>query len=226
MYVPTKGTYKYVVINEEKSSNTIDSIISPYKNVIEKEMNMEIGYSKSHLTKQGHESALGNFFCDAMKWAYDSIRKEKTNCLVLMNHGGMRTSLYQGTVKVSNMFELMPFENELNAITISGNQLLEIVEAIKIKQHPYFGFKLISDNKNKNEIFLLNGNPMKVDSNYCLITSDYLINGGDGFKFGENNKTVIHLNFLLRDALIRYTQHVTFIGDSIKAYKDGRYHVE
>ena len=88
------------------ADSTILTIITPYQQGIEAEMNEVLTYSKINLTKKSGESLLGNFVTDLSLNYADAH-------MCVMNNGGLRTTINKGNITRGKLYELMPFENEL-----------------------------------------------------------------------------------------------------------------
>lgn len=211
-------------LKDSPTSSKFDSIIAPFKMQLKGKMDQIIAVSAGDLTKDGTETSLGNFICDAIKWTYDSITDTKSEIIVLMNRGGMRANIGMGEVTVNHMFELMPFENELLMVELKGTEIKDIVNAIVHKKHAFYGLQISITNK--DTIITTNkGEPIMNDRSYTLVTSDYLTNGGDNFTFGKKALRSVKMNVLLRDALIYYCMHLTYDHMKITPYTDGRFKI-
>lgn len=204
------------------ASPKYDSLISPFKLVLNKKMSKELVLCTSSLTKDGHEMTIGNFMCDAMKWAYDSVMKQNSNCIVLMNRGGIRTNLNKGMITVNSIFELMPFENEIELVEIKGTDLNNIIKAILEKKHGFYGMKIV-ETQNKMWSASIDNKAIDSSATYQILTSDFLVNGGDNFTFGQHKISSKRPNLKIRDALIYYCMHLTYTGKTLTPYTDGRF---
>ena len=66
-------------------------------------------------------SSAGNFMADA-------LRKFAVADVGVMNRGGIRTDLDAGPITRRNAFELCPFENNVTVLTLTGAELLAMIE--------------------------------------------------------------------------------------------------
>lgn len=206
----------------EKASEK-DSVLR-YKQKVDAETSRQIAVSTGELTKDNAETTLGNFVCDALKYASEKAFKDKKSDLVVVNRGGLRTNLPKGNIKVIHIFELMPFDNEMVLVTVSGKKLMEMLPLIGDKKHPFLGMKIkIAGNKVTSA--LINGEAIDENKNYTLITSDYLFNGGDNFVFLKDPVEVLYSNIKIRDAIISYCDYLTANNKQLTPYTDGRIEV-
>jgi len=226
-------TAKYAVVKsnreEFKISNDVqvDSAIiktyMPYKVKVDSEMNTVIGYTDVVLTKSSTvpESVLGNFFADAV--LNQAKKMEPAIDFVFpTTKGGLRNDIAKGPITVSNIFELMPFENQLVLFNLIGEDVLKVVTYIAASNgQPVSGLKFNIKGKSTEGI-LINGKPFDVTKNYWVLTSDYIASGGDdavGFATPISRKDI---GLLVRDALLREVKQVQAEGKSINAKLDGR----
>ena len=206
-----------------------DSIISPYKMAIDKEMNEILIYSETPLIKGQPESLLGNFTSDlilkkANEYYHSSDNKKIDICL--LNNGGLRNSLPQGNITVEKVFELMPFENEIVILTLSGEKTLALFNFLaSVDGMPVAGIKMGIKEKKATNI-LINNIPFDINSQYKVITSDYLGGGGDKMNFFREPLKNEPLKKKLRDVIIEYMREENQKGNKLDIKKDGRIYYE
>jgi 2',3'-cyclic-nucleotide 2'-phosphodiesterase (5'-nucleotidase family) len=184
-YSVSKKEAQHQGLKSVSSSAKSDSIIAPYRNQLGSEMEKQLVICEGELTKDGTETTLGNFVCDALKWVYDSVSGSNTKTLVLLNRGGLRATISKGMVTVNSIYEVMPFDNELECVVVKGKDLEEIIKRILEKRHAFSGMVIHADKQGEYAV-TVNGNALEADANYSLLCSDFLVNGGDGFTFGKN----------------------------------------
>ncbi len=209
-----------------KNDSITNLSVLPYKKQLDSEMKQVIAYSDSSLTRDGFESSLGNFVLMATE-EYININKPELsgNCILFINRGGLRNNLPKGEIKVYNIFELMPFDNELVMLTVSGKKINEGLQTIVEKRHSFFGLSLIINNN--NEILQAKiGNKIIEDNKiYKIITSDFIANGGDKFDFLLNPISYKLSNIKIRDAIIEYCKMLSEQNKQIIPYTDERFQI-
>ena len=129
---PSSITLQHTSLSKEKDDSVIYNKLLPYKITFEKEMNEVLAISEEALTKDQPEGNLGDFVADCLLEKTKIFYKNKgleVNAL-MMNNGGLRTSLPKGDITKGKIFELMPFDNELVLISIKGNKINEILNFI------------------------------------------------------------------------------------------------
>ena len=184
--------------------------INTYKDSIDYKLDNVIGfsdglYTKADFTNIKFNSSLGNLVADIIFIQSDSVFKEQENKqidFVLQNHGGIRSSLLKGEVKLTDIYKILPFENEIVILEISGETVEEIISFLKseINPHPVSGISI------RNEGSLIKNKIIDSSKKYYLATNDYLLNGGDNMFFLSKHTKVYKLGYSLRDAFIDYTK--------------------
>lgn len=227
--VLTKIEGKQININNDiPETFKIESFIKPYRARIDQDLSEVLAFSAQNIDKSGQwQSAIGNLLADVVLKKGDPIlkaRNDKSIAFCLLNHGGIRAIIPQGTVSARTAFEIMPFENSLIVVALKGNQILEIPSYIikEKKPHPLSGISFTIDKNNMAKNILIQGKPLDENKIYYVATSDYLANGGDNMIFFKYNIEKIDLDYKLRNILIDYFKDV----DTIPFVNDRRIFVE
>ena len=199
--------YSIIDVNGPEDS-TVISVISVYKDSIDLKLDNVIGFSKGLYTKDDYSetefnSSLGNLIADIIFKQADSVfYKSFGNNIdfVLQNHGGIRSSLLEGEIKLTDAYKILPFENEIVVLEISKEVFNEMVLFLSNEKfpHPISGFSIINDKA-------LIDKEKSLNDKFFLATNDYLLSGGDNMFFLERNSKVFNLGYSLRDAFIDYT---------------------
>ena len=93
----------------------------------------------------------------------------------------------EGKVTVETAYKLMPFENNLVVVTLTGEKVKELITYfIKGKKaHPLSQHVELTIN-GENYNLTINNQPFDPHKTYTVLTSDYLQNGGDSMYFFKN----------------------------------------
>ncbi|RYD76798.1 MAG: hypothetical protein EOP55_10685 [Sphingobacteriales bacterium] len=213
---------QYPISNTSPLDSSVIKTYLPYKQKMEATMNAVIGNTDSEIVKtRGPESRLANFFADA---CLAEARKLDKNIDFAMpsTTGGLRNSLPKGNISLGNVFELMPFENELLVLKLKGSDVLELCKFIaQSGGQPVSGLDLKIVNKLPTAVFI-NGEPFDTAKTYNVLTSDYIAGGGDNSFGMEKPLETKVLNLKVRDALIQYIKYQTLAGKTITVKLDGR----
>jgi 2',3'-cyclic-nucleotide 2'-phosphodiesterase (5'-nucleotidase family) len=214
----------HYIINKNEIDSTIYKAISPYKKSHDEQMYAVIAHAEDAFIKADLESTLGNIFCDGVLYETKKLLgKDSTMVSVsVFNKGGLRNSLPKGDITIGNIFELMPFDNELVLLRLSGDQFKDMLDKIIEKGGiPVGGLRMEIKGTIPTNV-TVNGKPFDVTKDYWVVTSDYLANGGDSYNFFKNAKERKIMNALLRNVMINYCEDMTKQGKTLKPYLDGR----
>ncbi|WP_421920463.1 5'-nucleotidase C-terminal domain-containing protein [Marinifilum sp.] len=232
----TGKTESHYAINSEldkiaAKDTSLINLISSYKNKLDGEMNTIISMAETDLMVNRPEGLLSNFIADALFEIGNKYCEEKnlnhSVDLVIMNMGGIRSSLAKGEIKTGIVYEMLPFKNKLVIVGMKGKDLINLLHRVA-----YSGGEGVSNIKmgikdRKAVDILVDGKPVDPAKIYHVISVDYLVNGGGGFDAFQNRETFRHMHKLLRSEIISYMTRKYKKGEKISAKKDGRiYNVE
>jgi 5''-nucleotidase/2'',3''-cyclic phosphodiesterase and related esterases len=195
---------------------------APYKARLESEMNRVVGRTEVSLTKPGNvpETLLGNFFADALLSEGRKLHPDAQ--LSFGTKGGLRTELPQGDITIGDLFELMPFENELVVLELPGSAIEQLAQFIAgTGGQPVSGMTMTIKDRGAEQIRIA-GHPLDTASTYKLVTYDYLANGGDNLQALQQPVNRFNLGKKVREALIDYVSGHTSTGKPINTQIDGR----
>jgi 2',3'-cyclic-nucleotide 2'-phosphodiesterase (5'-nucleotidase family) len=194
-----------------EENSEIESFIMPYKQQLEKSVSEILCFSlNTHTKKQGLlNTAIGNMMADAVFELSTPILKKQYNLdldMVLLNHGGIRSDLPSGPIRIETVFNIMPFENKVVVAKMQGSAVMDMVDyLIKDKRaHPISGIELQITKDGKLEKLRIQNKLLNPKKNYKVATSDYLFNGGDRMDFFKKSDTLFRLDYKIRNLLIDY----------------------
>lgn len=196
---------KNIALAEELAEDPeFKKTIEPYRLELEGKMNTKLSYTATDLTKEGDNSNLGNLLADytfegAQDWA-------KLNGIptgidgAVINIGGIRTTIGAGDIVTRQIYEVMPFENEVIIMKMNGSDMQGLFDYyLKTLKNNPVSHITIETNGDKITKQLVNGKEVDPAKTYYIATSDYLALGGDNmnyFKKGEMIPTGIKLRDL------------------------------
>ena len=193
--------------NELRNDEEFVKFIEPYKQKLDREMNQKISHTSTDLTKQGDNSNLGNLLADytfdgADEWAKKNLQKNVDAALI--NIGGIRTTIGKGDILLKNVFEVMPFENEIVIVKMKGTDLQGLFDYYaKTQVNNPVSHLYIETNNGLSAKSLINGKAVNPNQEYYIATSDYLALGGDNMKFFAKGES-IPTGLKMRDLFIDY----------------------
>jgi 2',3'-cyclic-nucleotide 2'-phosphodiesterase (5'-nucleotidase family) len=210
----------------------VDKMLAVYSPKV-RELEVVVGKLKGELKKSGTGSgSLGNFVTDGMR-AQASVKTGRPVAVAVMNGGGIRRSnIGEGDLKARDIFELLPFENALITVDLTGEQLIRLLQMIVAGREAQSGARIIyktnADKTSEMESAKLRdgAEEKEIDPNatYTIATIDYLYRvGGSRYGILQTGKNMKELGITLRDAVMNYVKSETAAGREIKPNLDGRF---
>lgn len=191
--------------------------ILPYKIKLDAEINQVVGITDLILIREKPEGTLGNLAADAVL-AYARKNSQEFVDFAVLNYGGIRiASIGKGVITTGKLFEMMPFDNEIVLVKVTGKEVQELFKVIAENEGwPVSGVTCQLQQKEATEI-KINGTPLNDTIVYTIATSDYLANGGDQVTCFKAPMSRRDLQVKVRSAIELYTRehsplHLTIEG--------------
>ena len=230
----TAVTPGYVVMNDSvaQADSAIHVLLTPYKLQLDSIMNEVVGRTSVALPNEKGklETLLGNFVADVCLARANAVYHPQDGQpaqICILNNGGLRASLPQGEITRRNVFELMPFDNEIVVVTLSGAKTWDLIRfAAAAGGMPVAGIRIgLHPDKTPGEV-LINGVAFDSTKTYKVVTSDYLASGGDKMAFLKNPLKYETTGYLIRNAIMDSFIEKHKAGQMITPALDGRMHYE
>jgi 2',3'-cyclic-nucleotide 2'-phosphodiesterase (5'-nucleotidase family) len=188
-----EGRLEEIKPDKTKEDKAILAMVNKYKERMDAVLDERIGETEVDLDGENvrkQETNLGNFIADIMRHVSGAD-------VTLMNGGGIRTSIKKGEMRVKDVYSVLPFDNYIVAIQLTGEQVREALEhgvsAVeegegRFPQVSGLFFKYSPSEKKGSRIkeISVSRRPIDLDREYVVATNDFLTVGGDGYKaFGE-----------------------------------------
>lgn len=224
---PTHTAHKMTVIDNRIEMDTaIVNYYMPYKQQLTEEMETVVGYSKYHLTRNrtAPESLAGNFFADALLEIGKKIDPE--SIVAFGTKDGVRADLKKGAITVGSIFEIMPFENYLTILSLSGQDLLLLGDFIAATGGQPISGMTVRIAKGKAMEIKVNGKDIDPKKTYKLVTYDYIANGGDRVEGVQQPTARRDTDIRLREGLIDYVRKLNEANEQVETTLDGRVKID
>jgi len=223
-------SHNSIIDGSSGTDQAVESFVKPFRDSINLAMNKPVGVTATALIKGKPESKLTNLVADILlKNGTDYCKSKSLHIrpdVSYVNYGGLRASLPQGRLTVGHIFELMPFENEIVLIKISGDALLKMAQKIAGRGgEGVAGLKLGIQNGNVKTL-TVDGKDIDNEATYWVVTNDYIANGGDQMSMFVNPKEKIETKIKARDILIQSLTDMYKKEGIIDVKLDGRIYNE
>jgi len=168
----------------------IEAIISPYRTTLEREMNLPLGELSTTLKKGKPNSNLGNWFADILETSGRFLFEGKPIDFAFQNYGGLRlNAIDKGTIKVGDIYSLMPFDNTLVLMTIDQTTLQQLINLMAADGGWPISKPLSYTLQNQQASDIkINNIPFTERDSFHILLPDYIANGGDDCFFLKFNK--------------------------------------
>lgn len=214
--------YQLFTIDESYANDSLtETAIVPYREQLEQAMDIVIGHSTKRLTEKEVESLLGNFVADAIL-EQSRLHYSGTIHLSVINNGGLRAPIPEGPVKISNIYELMPFENILYILELNTDQTRALFDLLARDKRLAVANSVVIVQDSKPTKIFIDGGPFKEDRSYVLAVSDYLASGGGGMEFLKEAKVLEKVNIKIRDLIVDQIKLLESKGIQLDAEIEGR----
>jgi 2',3'-cyclic-nucleotide 2'-phosphodiesterase (5'-nucleotidase family) len=152
--------------------------------------------------------------------------------LAIMNVGGLRKNeISAGELRASDIFELLPFENALVALDVTGTQLAQLLPVVTRDAQAGARIQFKWNDRDRAEFISgklvdATGKEQEIDPNkiYTIVTIDYLLRvAGGPYAILHEAKNQTPLNLTLRDSIMNYVKNETAAGRPIRSTVDNRF---
>lgn len=133
-----------------------------------------------------NESPLGVLLADLIRSGAERATGEHVD-FAFQNGGGIRNELPAGPLTYGNLFEVLPFDNRLALLRLTGANLLDLYERNLQGSHGVMvpsGLTVDASCAGSKLVVTLrgtDGKPLALRKTYTIAVSDFLASGGDNF---------------------------------------------
>lgn len=180
------------------------------------------------------ETNLGDLIADAILWQASkdgSLPVAKENVVAITNGGGIRASIAKGDITKNDVNTVLPFGNTVTYVTVSGEVLLEALEASTyctpeaVGAFPQVaGIEFTVDTSkaydqgeqypgstyygpksiNRVTITSINGKDFDPKATYVVVTNDFMAAGGDTYYAFTTSANIVDTGIPMDEALMSY----------------------
>lgn len=233
MFVSCQSPYKLTRI--EGSVIQIDSVwdvhqdaqavklLAPYKASVDSMMYRVVGTSEMTMKSGLPESLLSNLVTDVLRSAATPLLGKPAD-MGLANVGGLRNILSEGEITCGNIYEILPFENSLCIVTVTGTVLKDLFASIAaVGGNGVSGVHLEITKDGKLLNATVQGRPVDDNQLYTVATIDYLADGNDGMiPLIQAEKRDCPKGATLRGLFMDYVEQQSKAGKKVTSRMDGR----
>jgi len=187
----------------------VAGVIKQYADKLEKEMSKIVGQAAVPLEGdrklvRSQETNLGNLVADAM-------RERAQADVAFVNGGGVRASIDAGPITLGELLTVLPFNNELVTMELTGAQLRQVLDqnAQASTNEDNGGFLQVSGmgftlRGTTVADIMVGGHPLQADRTYKVATVDFLSTGGNGYTAFLQGQDVRKVGALVSALVLEY----------------------
>ncbi|MDO5443468.1 MAG: 5'-nucleotidase [Bacteroidia bacterium] len=184
------------------------------------ELKEVLGYCPEGLSRRGIESTLGNWVVDCVMYETEKELGKKVD-IGIMNHGGIRIDMPQGDVLKDDIMSMLPFNNHLCYLTMSGENVLALFNSMASYMQVVGGVKVTVKDGKVQEL-LIGGKPVDPAGTYSIATIDFLLDGGDDIFVARNSESLEMTEMLVYEAAMAYIRELKASGKNIEKEIENR----
>lgn len=216
----TGAPVDFTVVDESiESAADIEALIAPYRDRLGQQLAEVLAHASGGFRKADPEGTLENLVADALLDVAQDLAGEPVH-MALLNDGGLRVPLAEGPILMRHAYELLPFENYVTVLSLSGSQLERLADEVAQScGEPVAGWTMELSGADAVNV-RVGGQPIDPERTYRLATVDYLADGGGTWtvlwEAGAQRRE--NLDVLIRDVLVAYLRE----RDTVTPALDGR----
>lgn len=228
--VKFEGCLEEIKPKTGKADPTALAVVKKYREKEEALLNEKVGEAEVDLDGENvrrMETNLGNLISDIMRYTSEAD-------VTIINGGGIRASIKKGELRVKDVYSVLPFENYIVAIKLTGKQIREALEyGVSGVEDEEGGFPQVSgltfeySRSERKGLRIkkvsIQGKLIDLDKEYIVATNDFLAAGGDGYKvFAEagmmkGEKVVYNSSGQwLRDTVVEYIKGMKRVAPKVE----------
>lgn len=168
-------------------NDELNNLALRYQDSLSRNLSRKVGFALYGFARGCHrskESALGNLIADAYRDYFNAD-------IAMINAGGIRSSLDAGNISKKEVYSILPFDNKVGVVCITGRKLKDIIRS-GLKNYKNQGGEFMQVSgisytiklNDKNEAMLIDvrfmSKVLNENRKYRVALPDYVINGGGG----------------------------------------------
>lgn len=194
---------------DDRVDPAIIEMIAPYRHGVDSLKSIVIGKTKID-TDDRKSEALVNFVAAFTATRAGEILPGKKIDLAVANRGGIRTGMHRGNVTRGQVMEMLPFDNRVVVLELSGRDLLESFAINSRTGRVAYDRPVVLDTdvEGSGISATIDGVTVEPDKTYLVATIDYIANGGDYMKPMKNGREVARSHRIMNEDVMEYISHL------------------
>ena len=183
----------------------VAAIVDRYQRQLAAELGKVVGETRSSILRSFNaESEMGNFVADAMRTHVAGVDFAFTNA------GGLRADIDAGPITLEEIFTVLPFNNTLVTMDLTGAQVIGVLEEGAMSQYGVVqvsGLRWAFDpdrpfGSRVTSVTLPGGQPIDPNATYRVATNNFMATGGDRFTTFTRGASTVDTGINLVDTVV------------------------
>jgi 5'-nucleotidase / UDP-sugar diphosphatase len=158
---------------------------------------------------RNEKSELGSFVADTM-------RDRTGSDISFINAGSLRQGLNKGFVNEMDIFSVFPFEDTIVTGSVSGKELIDILNFMVSEKKGDGGFLQTSGisfeiNEGAVSNIRINGKDIEEEKSYTFSANSFLTGGGDGYELFRKIKGLQNTGHTVPQVIVEYIKREKYI---------------
>jgi 5'-nucleotidase/UDP-sugar diphosphatase len=175
----------------------VAAVVEQWREQTDEALAYGIGFVEKEIARRSN--ALYNLVTDAWLAAYPNAD------VALTNRGGFRQSIPAGEITLATIVGVLPFDNVLVDVELTGAQLIENIECC----NPVMGGMTALGGYR-----LSDGTPVDPQATYHVLVNDFMYAGGDGFTFMQHDADAYNTGIDWRQPVMDWVTQLKTSPDS------------
>lgn len=183
----------------------VQTIVNYWKTETDNALAGIIGYTNSTIGQSSDK--MYNLITDS--WLYTFPYAD----IAISNKGGVRQSIPAGNISLASIVGILPFENEVVELELTGAQVISVITSIKSASF-FGGINTVSD------YILKDGSAINLTTTYKVLTTDYYYSITPVLQQYDQTPTYTYINW--RQPVINYLEYLnTSQSKPLDSFLDG-----
>lgn len=206
--------------------SSVAALVSRYRAEVAPILDEVIGEAEIEIEAGRRECGMGNLLADVTRIASGAT-------FAFQNPGGVRASIDQGPILYSEVYRVMPFDNTIVTMDLTGAEVIRLLEEasgdggfLHVSGLRYTADMSRPSGSRVTVVAQSGGTPIVADTIYPIAVNNFMAQGGDELPTVTNRPGARETGILIRDALSGYIRAETSAGRKVANRAEGRVQIE
>lgn len=232
LFVDAQSTYRLISSERIPMDASYDAhrdasmrrYLAPYQAHLDRDLHTVLANATASLQAGDPSGSLNFWMVDALFRQMAKLCDEPIDMAVVNNHA-FRKALPEGPITMANMYECIPFENEVVILKMKASDVMSLMKTIARRGTESFANASIEVKDGRLETLTINGKAWEKDRVYTIVTIDYLAQGSGGMTAFRRALDTRYTKLFFRPLVCREMEILSLEGKLIRPYIDERFKI-